>query len=498
MKARHGMICAFVLACSNSPSGTDVSAKSPTSENAPNGPSPSTASPKPPTTGEARVDDAIRDLHTLWVTSKDRVWPGLVIPNRVVILQGKEGPDYVWSPAAGVVRQAQTAEIDASWRVLPVNAIEFEGQRAILANLDAPTIKSALLRWSPAKRHEFLMRLFAHETFHFLTQAEWGLPSAVQIGIVYPGEAEPRLVRRMMFEELLLALNEPDASRTHLARAAHWHDAWKSKYSTYTETTDVTEGSATYIEVMSHALLNLTAVTDESAFLEQGIRVANIKDLPSPMSLFERIGYASPDREAYAIGAVSLLLLRIQDPSLAWTQRVQKGETPAGILLNQVAPSADAPEHLPASVQSEVTELVATRNEQIGSQLGQAIEDYDSTAFVHIVIPNTWTNEPFGRALPFQVTLKDHLDVSVVTIEPFGPFWKTAPAGDGTRSIAIQPKTPVFFSAPAAEILVRASVFDAHHVRGTLKGDVEVAIAHGITGTSRVDSRGVRWFDVTP
>ena len=179
-------------------------------------------------------------------------------------------------------------------------------------------------------------RIGVHEAFHILGQAEpvWQQASRrAPRGTFVPIAIEPRYERAMLFRNLVKALQDQEPyQQNDLAKAKYWFEKWKSEFPEEVEaSTDRIEGSARYVDETSWALAQNSCSGNDDKLVETAAK--NIA--ATPLDELSGIKFML-DREGYAIGSASGLLLNKINKNRNWTAQVAAGSNSVELLLSGV------------------------------------------------------------------------------------------------------------------------------------------------------------------
>lgn len=186
-------------------------------------------------------------------------------------------------------------------------------------------------------------RTATHELVHFYHQPSDQMQEAGSRAQDYPQPVAPRLYRQMVYQNLILAFDQPEARDRALQQARYWQDRWQKEFAQEAQairTTDIAEGTAKYME-------NLGFVVDGK--IDQQTLWQRAGELIERDTLF-----SSSDAESYELGFVACLLLDQTKPG--WqTGFYQQKQTPVDALLSSLSPLAqDAPEKVVKQVTDEM------------------------------------------------------------------------------------------------------------------------------------------------
>lgn len=250
-----------------------------------------------------------------------RIWPKMDYTKTnllIISINHNDGIARYWLINVNGLREVTADEIGP----LPQPAVEnyaiakILGRNGVIITLDSKKLP---------KRHEDIFRLATHELVHGWYQAEIKPPAGADSRHTpYPLDYRPRLYRYMAIRSLQQAVRQPKES-FHLCYAKYWFDKWQHEYKDEYQkikNTDISEGSASYIE-------NMSVVIEKDKTLQQ---VQN-KLLPILNTTPDQT--SSLDDESYLLGDVAGVLLDVYQPQWKHTF-YQNAIPPAELLLRNV------------------------------------------------------------------------------------------------------------------------------------------------------------------
>lgn len=126
-------------------------------------------------------------------------------------------------------------------------------------------------RGDDLKDYDQLMKLILHENFHFVGQGKIKEQGSSPRGDNYPYKVEPRLYRAMVIYHLSQALKKQANVLPHLSKAKYWNEKHRKEfYEDYVAVgdLDLREGSASYVEILSHIFMKNDCEFSQSSFDE--------------------------------------------------------------------------------------------------------------------------------------------------------------------------------------------------------------------------------------
>lgn len=225
-----------------------------------------------------------------------------------------------------------------------------------------------------------LYRFASHELVHFYHQPDLGNPTGEgSRSESYPIDPAPRVVRHMIYHNLVQAAKHPEQREEHLQHAKFWHEQWKQQIPEEAQGiawVDIAEGHARYIENF------LTFQTPESTPEEiHAGALDNIKEETFP----------SADKESYELGYVAGVLLDATDPN--WKPGfLKENVTPVEKLLAGVTPAEQA---VDPEVEKAVQETIADANEQLAPYMKSLKEAEEDTSVPYLAVDITGSSGSF-------------------------------------------------------------------------------------------------------
>ena len=208
------------------------------------------------------------------------------------------------------------------------NGVKFEGKKSIVIGIS----KDKLPDLNKIANFNIVYEMGVHEMFHLYYESFKPLMKIAKQsnelggrGTEFPKQAEPRVYRKMIYDNLVLAFENPKDEDIYLGKAKYWNEKWKTEYqkeSYQTKLYDILEGKARYIQNMMSISYN--GISD----IEETNKIINIFDKNTNPS-------DSTDSESYKLGFVAGVLLDKKDSN--WKEEITKNpETPVELLLKDV------------------------------------------------------------------------------------------------------------------------------------------------------------------
>jgi hypothetical protein len=193
-----------------------------------------------------KAREVVKHLEALKSCDLSRIWPGYTWENKfnsVLLVSTKESKTFEFDNASSIFREIPFEETPSF--ALGGFAFNTEGKKTLSYTLDY------------GETFDAAFRLLVHENFHFFGQdkigrvAESGRATRADI---FPFNPMPRMYRAMVNFYLAETLKNPEQKDDLLSKAKYWNELHKKEFlDDYISTgnLDMTEGSATYAEVLS-------------------------------------------------------------------------------------------------------------------------------------------------------------------------------------------------------------------------------------------------------
>ena len=282
---------------------------------------------------------------------------------------------YLWTvygdSLAAVASKSLPTETQGLYTLLQIN-----GRETLTLNLEDPHVHFS---------HEAWAGLAVHEFFHFVGQRNW---QHIELRTTtYPQQVAPRFYRHMTYQAL--AAYWRGISAQGLGHARYWHERWKQEFPYELQrATDNMEGTASYVEAMTLAMLHLQTLGKE--LNEQNLH----SFLLEHEDLFSRYlniaAQASLDNEGYALGGLAASMLRFDSAKLGlsledWNQLVAGGQQLLDILLQDTEPLEQAPD---TALLEKLTGLIEAANQALAPAYNLLISQYQDPAnYVRVRLP---------------------------------------------------------------------------------------------------------------
>lgn len=315
----------------------------------------------------------------------DYNWSGL----QIALIYPTKLNSWIWDASADSLQEISNSSLPSTAIESIYNFFEMNDRTVMSLNME--------------KGYKEIFQLGIHEFFHHYGQKTWTSSQVNgQRGTVYPVTWQPRLYRRMIFENLkkYLEFSQP----SDLGRARYWYDRWSNENpSEANSTTDGYEGTAEYVETLAEVLANNGCSATEEQLRSQ---VAE--------QVKANFGYSVSgqdfglDNEGYELGGLSSLILRFKANDLsAWNSRISQGETPLQILLESVSPILEnAPQELVKTFQESAQRINAERS----PLLDKDIANWLDKSYVRVSTSYKWLQSNlrpkfFARSSQIQMNL---------------------------------------------------------------------------------------------
>ncbi|MDN3352320.1 hypothetical protein [Actinomadura sp. DC4] len=305
-----------------------------------------------------------------------RIWPGVVLKDRRIILG--DGKDARLITVEGI-KNLSAADLIQHKVVIPQSGslyTTWDGHPAIVINAADPSYAEEA-KSEHASLSEILYGAATDELFHSWQQR--GRPSTQMRGTEYPLAVTPRLYRAMLYDDVVVAYHDPNQRRQRLGNAAYWYGKWSKEYPDEAKravATDGAEGASGYFDAISAAMAqgadrkNRADIREHVAYqpLDQGGM--------DPRHL-------TVDGEAAPLGALAGLIL--DEEKKPWQkQMVQGGQTPVGLLLQGVPPTAEQPSD---ELRQAIQDALAKQNSDLIPRFNPLVRAYNDNGDKLLLIP---------------------------------------------------------------------------------------------------------------
>ena len=311
----------------------------------------------------------------------DYNWEGL----KVVFVYPSLEKSRIWDVSLDRIEMVSTSRLPTPVILSLYHFFQWGGKPAMSLNmeLDEPL--------------EGLFLFGVHEFFHNQGQKGWEKKQQFRT-MSYPYEWEPRLYRRMVFDNLkyYMAFEDPE----YLRRARYWFDKWSEHSYELMSTTDGYEGTAFYVEVLAQAIAAQGCSTPDDVLKAHVLEKVHT-EFGHPVS-----GQAfASDKEGYEIGGLAAMILRFQRGNLnEWNLRMADGDTPLEVLLEDVIPLE---EEAPLPLIELFEETGRRSNEEVGKLVNEEISRLDDVDFVRLVGNPNFIQSNFSPTLTLRLIDKN-------------------------------------------------------------------------------------------
>ncbi|SER91463.1 hypothetical protein [Corynebacterium cystitidis] len=253
---------------------------------------------------------------------------------------------------------------------------EFNGRTAVFLSIDD-------LNRAKDPDGEELYRFASHELVHFYHQPDLDQRGEESDGRSqdYPIDPEPRVMRRMIYHNLLSAYENPDRAQEHLEHAKFWQEKWQQTYPAEYQGvrhSDLVEGHARYVEYL---LTFYRPDLSPEQFRQRAIQVLNKDQV-----------FSAADMEGYEINYLAGLLLDSLQP--AWKDDALRNQTP---FIETLLQPFNAKEQ---ELDSQLDEQVNKDIEEINSGIAESIKPLEAaekdTSIPYLVIDKSASESSFG------------------------------------------------------------------------------------------------------
>jgi hypothetical protein len=327
-------------------------------------------------TAVAPVSDEVRNLTAKVWPHAGRIWPGVVLKDRRIIIGDGKVARLVTVEG---VKNLTAADLAQRKIVIPPSGSMYttwDGHPAVVINSADPSYLEQA-KVEHASLAEVLFGAATDELFHSWQQRGRRQPDQIR-GTEYPLAVTPRLYRAMLFNDLLAAYRDTHHRKQAMSAAAYWYSRWQKEYPDEARRavpTEAGEGAAGYFDAVAAAIAE-GADRDDRDSIREHVSYEPIEQAPDPSRL-------SVDGEAGPLGAVAGLLL--DEMKKPWQKQVaQGGQTPLALLLWGVAP---VPEQPLDTLRQSIQDTLAKQNSDLIPRLGPLVKAYHDTGDALLLVP---------------------------------------------------------------------------------------------------------------
>lgn len=294
----------------------------------------------------------------------EEVWPGYNLKdNNIIIAEVDDKPDEVlraWNLTTTSKKELTKEEIK-NIEVPTLGAfskVDYDGKQGITI-----AINKKLLPFISQIDFNYAYDIAVHEMYHFYYDSlesydEMGdESSSMERYTKFPKEAKPRVYRKMIYDNLVLAYENQEDKDLYLGRAKYWNEKWKFEYKEeykQAKILDIVEGKARYVEYMM--CINHENISKED----------KVKSIKSILGNNTEIAESS-DSESYELGFAAGVLLDIDKPE--WKSTITENpESPLELLLKEVKSIEDTSSNF-EEVLRKSEKAIAKNNKKIQSKL---------------------------------------------------------------------------------------------------------------------------------
>ena len=292
-------------------------------------------------------------------------------------------PEYNWTDTQVIIQDAVETLVwsgrDNSIKKLDPSVVPNESKQSVFSFPSSMSAKTMILIPDGSyKSTDELLRLGMHEFFHNLIQKNW--KKSGPRGTKYPQSGQPRLYRRMLFENLKAYLISNGKDPQVLGKASFWYNKWKSEFPEEAlNSADGYEGTAVYAEEVGAAIAKFGCGSEDRVLLSDAMETfKKTRGFSTTGNYFEL------SLEGYDIGTLSALALRFFRNDQTWFHQVAMGRTPVEILLTNVP---QVPDKIPQEIASKFEVTASKMNSEIGKFVDKPISDYRDPKIVRIALP---------------------------------------------------------------------------------------------------------------
>lgn len=339
---------------------------------------------------EEYVDNAFK-MYQKHGPISTQIWEGYDLQDKSIIVGEKDNKtDEViraWRLTTTDKRALTKAEIKEIEfpNVGGYNKINFENKEGVSLALNQ-NILSALSFMD----FNYLYEVSVHEMYHFYfddmkkyDEITNGEESNTERYTKFPKEAKPRVYRKMIYDNIIAAYENPSEQDLYLGRAKYWNEKWQNEYPeeyNQSQIVDIAEGKARYVEY-------LMCITHEDISREEKIEaIKSIFHKESEMA-------ESISDESYKLGFVSGVLLDQMSPN--WKKEItDTPQRPVEMLFKNVDVVIDDSDNLEKSLVKANAQMKKS-NKKIQKQIKNIEEAEVNTNIPLLVVNNSFMEGSF-------------------------------------------------------------------------------------------------------
>lgn len=257
------------------------------------------------------------------------------------------------------------------------NRINFENKNGVVLSLN-----QEILSGLSFMDFNYLYDVAVHEMYHFYfddmkkyDEITKGAESNTERYTKFPKESQPRVYRKMIYDNIIAAYENPSEQDLYLGRAKYWNEKWQNEYPkeyNQSQIIDIAEGKARYVEY-------LMCIIYEDISREEKIEA--IKSIFHKESKMEE----STSDESYKLGFVSGVLLDDINPN--WKKEItDTPQRPVEMLFKNIDVVIDDSDNFEKSL-AKANNQMKKSNNKIQKQI-KNIEEVEVNKNIPLLVIN--------------------------------------------------------------------------------------------------------------
>jgi hypothetical protein len=414
-----------------------------------------------------------QDLSSPMLQCPEKIWPDYNWKKMNALLLQETAPSLVWRGETGKIETLDEADVPPGARNGLYSFFAWKSQDAVsiyIGGSDNSYFKDPMN----------LLGLLIHEGFHYLGQRDW-IRASHSRGTTYPIDPTPRIYRRLLKDRLLSYFLSKGADTKSLGQASFWFHKWTQEFPKEVQNTaDGYEGTARYMEWLGPIVSEIGCQASDEALLAAG----TVK-LSDPLQTYMGGERLSLDGEAYPIGGLSSLILRLINKNPDWYLSVPKGHTPVEELLKNVTPIEDS---ILPELKKEYDNSATAQNRELETTFGGDLQNLLNAQFIRVVIPTSAIHASYSPK-GFYLSAKVE-NATIIPLASDFPF-----NGDSWAFTAKRDANLFSIPSPCSEASYVILIPAASAVDSDNQLEIMTPTASGkIKGSWKTDDKGIKWF----
>lgn len=315
-------------------------------------------------TAEEHVDNAFK-MFKKHGSMSNEIWNGYDVNDKNILVAERDNDtDEViraWKLTTTYKRELTKSEMNEIQfpSVGGYNKVNFENKQGI-----SLSISEKMVSIFSFMDFNYVYELAVHEMYHFYgddmkkyDELSKNSQDSLDRYTKFPKESMPRVYRKMIYDNLVLAYENPSEQNLYLGKSKYWNEKWKKDYSEeYSQSmiVDIAEGKARYIEYLM--CIDYKGISEEEKI--NAIKSIFNKDI----NVLDDIS-----SESYELGFVSGVLLDNVNPN--WKKEIDKHpQRPVEMLLKDIVVIEDDSNHFD-KVSKKANSQIKKANKKIKNKI---------------------------------------------------------------------------------------------------------------------------------